>query len=67
MAEMKTKAVRIREDLAEKASEISDATNETISDILDPIIREEIDAVHARLLPAIRAIKNARRKHQAEA
>lgn len=64
MAERQTRQVRIYEDLAKKLGDITDVTDQSIADLLDPIIRAHIEETHEKLKPAIKTIRAARSKHQ---
>lgn len=64
MADRQTKQVRIYEDLAGKLGDITDVTDQSIADLLDPIIRTHIEETHEKLAPAIKAIRTARLKHR---
>lgn len=64
MSDRKTRLVRIPADIAEKLEDIKDVTGEAVSDQIDPLLRDAVEAKHTELKTAIKAIKSARAKHR---
>lgn len=61
-----TKLVRVADDLAEKLSDLSLVHPKKTAQILDPLIRAEIEKLHEDYRPQIEAAKAADEVHKQE-
>lgn len=60
-----TKQVRVYGDLGEMIAEILEVeTDETSASLIDPMLRPQISAMHAHLLPAILEIRKGKEAMQ---
>lgn len=58
----RTRLVRLALDLADKLAEVTEVEATTAADVLDPLVRAEIENRHRVNLPAIKMLRAARER-----
>lgn len=58
--EQQTRQIRVNEDIAEKLAWVAELSDDTIADIVDPILRAEVEDRYEAIRHRVEAIKAAK-------